>query len=342
MGARLPLHKVMTGQHQPEQVAADVYRLRLPMRFNPGHINSYLLRDGDSWAVVDCGNFSDDTRAVWSDVLAGWLGGQRISRVILTHAHPDHYGSAPWLLEQTGARLLLARAEWQAVNQLWRGSASRPEALADFFSCRGVAKEALPSIQLFMEGFRYGCPPCDHPPTFIEAGERLLVGEQSWQLIAGHGHTPCNLLLRREHDGVIITGDQVLPGITPNVSLWFDGDADPMGSTLATLARLQNLDVTLALPAHGDPFTDFDERCAALARTYRRRLNRVRQRLEHGDADLAQLSEAGFGKTATGPMLMLAAGQLLALLAHLQACGEVSFDGRRYRLCSAGATHPLS
>ena len=332
MGALVAQYKSSGVHERIDALAGGIWRLRLPMRFNPGHINSYLLPDGDSWVVVDCGNHSEETRAVWSEVLAECLDGRPVSRIILTHAHPDHYGSAPWLLGQTGSRLLLASAEWSAVNRLWRGSAHRPAELADFFFRRGVPQDAVSSIQRFMEGFESGCPPCQCQPDFVEPGECLNIGGQRWRLLGGYGHTPCNLLLLRESDGVVITGDQVLPTITPNVSLWFDSDEDPLGSMLDTLARLQTVDVTLALPAHGDPFTDFAARCDAMTRTYRRRLQRVRKRLQAGAADLAQLSEAGFGKTADGPLFMLVAGQLLALLAHLQARGEAVFDGERYRL----------
>lgn len=334
--------KGTASQPAPELVAEGVYRLQLPMRFHPGHINSYLLRDVKGWTVVDCGNHSEETREVWRQLIDNWLAGEPITRIVLTHAHPDHFGSAPWLLEQTGARLSLAREEWHAMQHLWRGSSERPEELAGFFQARGVAEQHLPSIQLFMEGFRHGCPPCDHDPCFVAPGERLRIGEQDWILHGGYGHTPCNLLLWRESDGTIITGDQVLPAITPNVSLWYDSESDPMGRKLETLSRLQTLTVSLALPAHGDPFDNFSARCEALARTYQRRIDRVRQRLRKGAANLEQLGEAGFGKSLNGPMYMLVAGQLLALLAHLQARHEVKFDGELYQMQSMETQSLLS
>lgn len=334
MGAKRQFDKSMANSDKTQQVAPGIWRLPLPMRFNPGHINSYLLEDDGGWTLVDAGNHSEDTRQAWQQALSARLADAPVRRLILTHAHPDHYGSAPWLLERTGAQLCLAGAEWHAVNHLWRGSVARADEMAAFFSGLGVVPEALPAIQQFMQGFAAGCPATEQQPECLEPGSCLVINGQSWRLHGGYGHSPCNLLLERESDGVLITGDQVLPTITPNVSLWFDSDPDPMGLMLDSLARLQRLPVSLALPAHGDPFDDFSARCAVIERTYHRRLDRIRAALQDGAETLADLGQAGFGGAPRGPMYMLVAGQLLALLSCLRERGEVVQSGAAWRLAT--------
>lgn len=318
----------MQGSSQPTpgefaEVAEGVWRLTLPMRFNPGHINSYLLRDACGWTVIDCGNHSAETQQTWQRWLDRHSEGMPVTRVILTHGHPDHYGSAPWLCQQTGAPLQMAAAEWDAVNRLWRGSADRPGELAEFYRHWHASDGDIQSIVDFMKVFQFGCPTLDGEPELLAPGTSVSLGGQRWELLAGYGHTPCNLLLYRPEDRVLITGDQVLPTIVPNISLWAGSDENPLQLALDTLTNLAGLPVSLALPAHGLPFEDFEARCKQIAAVYNRRLERLRTRLRRGPASVVELAQAALGKLAQGPLFMLVAGQLYALIACLAARGDV-------------------
>lgn len=317
----------MQGIPQPEPgafvpVAQGVWRLTLPMRFNPGHVNSYLLRDVAGWTAIDCGNFSAETRQTWQQWLDRDSDGLPLDRIILTHAHPDHYGSAPWLCEQTGATLHMAAAEWDAVNRLWRGSADRPDELARFYQRWHASEAEVASILDFMRVFQLGCPEFAAEPALLSPDDCVTIAGQHWQLLPGFGHTPCNLLLYRPDDGVLITGDQVLPTIVPNISLWAGSDENPMQLALDTLSKLAGLRVSVALPAHGAPFSDFAARCGQITAVYEKRLERLVARLAAGPASVAELAQAALGKLAQGPMFMLVAGQLYALLSCLAARGD--------------------
>lgn len=306
-----------------EQLDQGLWRLRLPMRFSPGHINSYLLEDGDGWLVVDCGNHSEEARETWRAFMASEHYRAGIQRIFLTHAHPDHAGSAAWLTAQTGAPLLMAAAEDDAFNRLWRGSVERVDELRAFFADWGASDEQQESIVNFMQGFSVGCPAWSGPVTHVEAGDCLRVAGRDWQLHGGYGHTPCNLLLHDHDRGWLITGDQVLPSIQPNVSLWWGAASDPLGDYLASLTRLSTLEVNRACPAHGEVFDDFAERCDQIARQHQRRLDRLRAALGEGPSDVLALCEKVLGKAIQGPLFMLVAGQLFAMLAYLEKRAEV-------------------
>ncbi|KAF0810363.1 beta-lactamase domain-containing protein [Alcanivorax sp. S71-1-4] len=305
-----------------EQLASDLWRLRLPVRFAPGHINSYLLRDGEGWLAVDCGKHDEATRQVWQGFLDSPQYGAGIQRIFLTHTHPDHSGSADWLAAQTGARVLLAEAEHRLMEGFWRGSATQPQALMAFFAEWGATEAQQQAVLAFMSGFRAGNPSLSGPLEYVAPGECLTVNGRPWHLAAGFGHTACNLLLHDRAGQRLITGDQVLPGIYPNVSVWHGLDGDPLGGYLGSLTSLAALDVAQAFPAHGDVFTDFAARCVQIQRHHAWRLQRLRRYLDGvGEAPVEALNEAVFGRAAEGPMFMLMAGQLYALLARLRAQG---------------------
>ena len=93
-------------------IAAGVRWLRLPLPYRLDHVNIYLIEDDGGWAVLDTGLGTDACRAAWTTVLAGPLAGQRLTRMIVTHYHPDHVGLAGWLAERFGLKLSMPRPEY--------------------------------------------------------------------------------------------------------------------------------------------------------------------------------------------------------------------------------------
>src|SRR5579883_3288856 len=99
----------------PEQVVEVMpgilwVRLKLPFRLN--HVNIYLLADGDGWAMVVSGFGNEESIAAWTTLLEGSLANFRISRLIVTHSHPDHVGLAGWVVERFNCPLYMSQVEY--------------------------------------------------------------------------------------------------------------------------------------------------------------------------------------------------------------------------------------
>jgi glyoxylase-like metal-dependent hydrolase (beta-lactamase superfamily II) len=94
------------------EVAAGVHWIRMPLPFALKHINLWALDDGDGWAVVDTGTSSDDNTQVWRELFAQATDPRPITRVFVTHMHPDHVGMAGWLTRKFRIRLWMTRLEY--------------------------------------------------------------------------------------------------------------------------------------------------------------------------------------------------------------------------------------
>lgn len=305
----------------PVRLAGGLWRLSLPMRANPGHVNSYLLDDGEGLVVVDSGHNTDETRAIWTQVLAGPLARQGVRAVLLTHTHPDHVGCAAWLAQQTGAPVLVAPAEQDVLDRLWRGSIKQADAVTAFFRNWGIPEDQCLNILGMLKFFRHGCPPLDCRVAPLRAGARLRAGGRTWKLVAGQGHTAENIMLLAEAGEWLISGDQVLPAIYPNISVWWGGATDPLGDYLAALDAHARLDVSRVAPAHGPVFGDLPGRIDEIRRFHVRRMARALAFCEGEPRTAYESIATVVNKPSVSPVIALIAGQVLATMACLEAQG---------------------
>src|SRR5215831_9817048 len=122
-GSLTPLQFPVAGRPEPAEtieVAAGVRWLRMPLPFALDHINLWLLEDGPGWTIVDTGYAMSRTRELWEQIFVRALAGLPITRVIVTHYHPDHIGLAGWLTERWQAPLWITEKEWLSARVLSR------------------------------------------------------------------------------------------------------------------------------------------------------------------------------------------------------------------------------
>ena len=123
-------------------VAPGILWMRLPLPMALDHVNIYALDDGDSWTVIDTGFASKRGRAIWEKLLEGPLAGKPVSRVVVTHHHPDHVGLAAWFMER-GAALHMPRTAWLMARMLTLDVQDVPNAEAITFYTRAGMDPAV-------------------------------------------------------------------------------------------------------------------------------------------------------------------------------------------------------
>lgn len=350
-----PLGEALPPPGHSLEVAPGVRWVRMQLPFALDHINLWLLADRDAegrpgWAVVDCGIADDRTRTQWEQVFASDpLQGLPVLRVFVTHMHPDHIGLADWLTARWSrpgreCRLWISATDWNAARGAsgGAGGASGGEDVARFFALHGlVDPDSLQRIRARV-GYYPSLVPAV-PPRFkrLMDGLHVAVGANTWRCVAGYGHAPEHIALHAGAlgtDGVLISGDMVLPRISTNVSVYeLEPESDPLGLYLASLAGLRALPPrTLVLPSHGRPFVGLHERIGQLEAHHAARLSETLQACAERPCSAADLLPVMFRRPLDLHQTTFALGEAVAHLHLLAARGQVvtedSPDGvRRWR-----------
>ena len=174
------------------EVAPGVLWLRLPLPMALDHVNVYALDEGDSWTIVDTGFSSKRGRAIWDKLLAGPLGGKPVSRVIVTHHHPDHVGLAGWFQSEHGAELWTTRTAWLFSRMLQLDEQAIPtqETMA-FYRSAGMDPEIF-AQRAQERPFNFADVVYPMPLGFhrLKEGDVIEIGGRSWDVRMGNGHSP--------------------------------------------------------------------------------------------------------------------------------------------------------
>ncbi len=310
------------------QAAPGVLWLRLPLPMQLNHINIYAIEDGDGWAVIDTGIRTPDSVSGWEAALSGPLGGRPVTRVICTHMHPDHIGLAGWLCERFDATLLMTQLEYVTARMLVADTGPAPEAGAVFWRAAGWAEDRIDRYRQTYGMFAKGVAPMPAAYHRLSEGQILSIGGDDWTIVVGNGHSPEHACLWRKSDGVLISGDQILPRISSNISVWpTEPLADPLHDWLTSLERLGDLlpEETFVLPGHGEPFTGVLPRIEALKRGHAVSLKRLERTLRTPTRAIDTFG-ALFARPVDGGVYGMATGEAIAHLNYLAGQGRARRD----------------
>ena len=299
--------------------------LRMPVPGSLAAINLWALRGTRGWTLVDCGLYTPPTQAAWEAALAGPLAGSPVERLCVTHMHPDHSGLAGWLLERhPDAEFCISRLEFFVLRSLAAANGdSVPEVAIEFYRKAGWDEAQLAEYRRVFGSFGKMVYPLPESFVALVDGDRVDTGVSQWEVITGRGHSPEQSLLYCRDSGLLIAGDQILPTISPNVSVYpQEPRADPLTDWLLSLAQIRQLvpgDV-LVLPSHGRPFRGLHQRIDALIDGHEQALLRLHERLRE-PCRAVDVFPALFRRPITDEHLGMATGESLAHLACLRTRG---------------------
>lgn len=262
-----------------KQVADGVYWMSMPLPMVLQRINLWLLEDGDGWTVVDTGLNLPASEEIWEAVIRNHFGGRKVKRVIVTHMHPDHIGLAGWLTRKFDCELWISREEYLMCRNLVADTGRQaPKAALDFYRSAGMPHEELETYKKHFGNF--GRWVSELPDSFrrLQDRETILINDRYWQVVTGNGHSPEHVCLYCPASKLLISGDQVIPRITSNISVWpTEPHGDPLSDWLNSCRRLLNLlpSDLLVLPAHQDPFLGLHTRLNQLIQGHVLALDRL-------------------------------------------------------------------
>jgi glyoxylase-like metal-dependent hydrolase (beta-lactamase superfamily II) len=318
---------VVVGLPDAAEVAPGVRRIALPLGIHGvTTVSAYLLSDEDGDTLVDCGVAAagadgprDDPAGALTEGLAA-VGGalDRIARLVVTHAHIDHFGLAGEVVRRSGGELWMHRR-----TELDLAKYAEPDEAVDRRTLM-LADHGLygPELTEASEGLRDWMPvmpSVGRPTRLLEGGERFRAGGRTWDVVHTPGHSPGHVCLWSAQDGLLCSGDHVLQVVSPPVTFERGFETDPMGSYLESLDRVRAMAPELVLPGHGPPFRDGARRAEAIAAGKRRRVRQVLELLERHPRTVTELTAEVFSAAPlTGAQRHFAMAEILAYLAFLE------------------------
>ncbi len=311
-------------------VAPGVKWLRLPLGGSLQFINVWAVEDGPTdgergWAIFDTGIGGPETLQAWRKAFAGPLAGKTVSRVFVTHMHPDHTGMAGWLTRKFACRLWITRLEFLTCRSLAAdtGLEAPDEALA-FYRTAGWDETAIENYRSRFGFFGKSLHVLPNSFRRLNDRDRFMVGDHEWEVVVGSGHSPEHACFYCPGLKLMISGDQVLPRISSNVSVFpTEPDADPLRDWLTSLARIKTRipDDVLVLPAHNDPFHGLHARLDQLIDGHERILKRLRRQIAEPKRSIDVFGTL-FGRAIDDSVLGMATGESIAHLNCLLGRGQ--------------------
>jgi glyoxylase-like metal-dependent hydrolase (beta-lactamase superfamily II) len=277
-----PLYESAPNPGEAMEIAPGLWWLRLPLSSTLDHINVYVLESKDGWTLVDTGSNTPICRAALETAFSqGALARLPLTHVIGTHYHPDHIGLAGWLVNQ-GAIFQTTRTCWLQARLLQMDDHNLPrDEELKFVQTTGMKGMELAAFQRRAPS-DFSSLVAPLPATYqrIQEGDILKIGDRQWTIHMGNGHAAEHATLWSD-DGYVITGDQILPGMSSNLSVHpSEPDADLVSEWIESCHRFGRLATsqTVCLPGHNIPFRGISIRCQQLIAAQEGALNRL---LEH-------------------------------------------------------------
>ena len=321
---REPLVPVL--DHLPDAVRG----FELPTPFPVGPVNCYVLL-GDPVTVIDPGMLYGDTvdtlRAELAD--AGLSVGD-VEAVVVTHAHPDHYGTAGWLAEQADAPIYAGRAELPKLLE----NRDR-DLLYELIGSFGIPDDLLGVFPTFYGAVREWLHDIDESRVVpVDDSDVLSLGGRRLEAIVTPGHAAGHLSLWEPESSQLWSGDHLLPAITPNPLVELDDQSDllrrrSLVEYLDSLARFEALDPDVVLPGHGPAFTSVPTLVTATRAHHERRADEILGHIAAlGEPTAYELSRVVFPHIE-GFEIMLSISEILGHVDLLVADGDVVIDRGR-------------
>ena len=311
----------------------NLSRIALPIGVNAVEsVNCYVLPDGDTVTIVDCGVWRPDVGDGGLAALEAGLEGagyalRDVSRIVVTHAHIDHYGLAGRLLELTGAQLLM-HAMTDLDCEKYRHPETARARRRDTYADHGVPVDERMDLADHLTRWMPYLHSVVEASQRLRGGEVLTIGGRVWEVVYTPGHSLGHVCLYSRDGGRLLSGDHLLPGITPPVTFERGFDADPLRSYLESLRVIAALDPQRVYPGHGRPFGDAAARIDAIVRTKTRRLQRIHAAIREAPSSVGELADRLVTRAVLAHQRQLAINETLAHIAYLRWSGQVERRSR--------------
>ncbi|MGA1822798.1 MAG: MBL fold metallo-hydrolase [Thermoplasmatota archaeon] len=259
-----------------EDILPDIYRITLPLPRNPlREINTYVILGEDRNLFVDTGMNRPECREVLDEGIEELGIDLSVTDVFVTHLHADHLGNAP-RISGGKTNVYMGGPDIESIEETTYWSS-----MLEYAVMNGFPNEDPEQAIKRHPGYRYG-PLGPMKMVEVREGDRFDVGRYSFEAVFTPGHSKGHMCLYEREKKILFSGDHLLDDITPNISLWEEGE-DPLSDYLRSLGKVMKMDVDMVLPGHRRLIEDHRRRIDDLIRHHEERADEVEDILKDGE-----------------------------------------------------------
>ena len=316
------------------EVIPGIHRLKLPIPNLPiRYVNAYLVQGNNGALLIDTGwNTQEIFESLTKQLAEVGTNFKDITQIVITHIHPDHYGLAGRLKQLSGAKIALHYIEEKLIDLRYIRMNELLHQTGQWLHTNGVPADNLPELQTAsVEIAKFVTPATTD--VILYGGETISTGRFNFNVLLTPGHSPGHISLYEPSQKILISGDHILPTITPNIGLHPQSSDNPLGSYIDSLNALKHLDVNLVLPGHENPFTTFQARIDELIQHHKQRNSKILQiikaeqktayQITTGITWISDISSTGW-QNLTPLNKRLALLEIIAHLESMRSDGKVS------------------
>ncbi|MCM3567681.1 MBL fold metallo-hydrolase [Neobacillus mesonae] len=287
-----------------------VQPVTIPLPFRLNHVNCFIGEGSNGWTIMDAGLNNDVSRDIWKP----YIEQHKISTIILTHLHPDHYGYSGTLQRLTNAEVWMTKVDDEAGTTFWEPESL--EKVKKYYDTCGIPDNGAAELTHDEGSFIPRVKPYPQVSRHLNEGEKIVFGKYDYEVFFTPGHSDGLICLFNKEKSILFSTDHILPKITPNISYWFRGLPNPLEAFFQSLKKIELLDADYVIPSHGKPFQNANKRIAELISHHQDRLNEVYTFIKN-PATIYQVSKNLFKKPLNTHETRFAIGETIAHLEYL-------------------------
>lgn len=299
-----------------------IAQVTIPLPFRLNHIHCYLARQNhNDWTVIDTGLYRQETVDTWQKAFSQHgLNEKDITKIIVTHYHPDHFGYAGHLQKQTSADVAMGKVAYQRGKENW--TEEQQKRSEKFYFQAGMEEKVLKELVEHDGSFFPMVRPFPNVTHFLQEGDTMEIGELTFHALYTPGHEEGHFCFYQPEEKILFSGDHLLKKITPNISYLGFGDENPLATYLSSLEKMNQLEINWVLPGHGPVFSNARERIQEIMEHHQVRIVETYEALK-GEMTAFQISKALFQRELTIHEERFALGETFSHLAYLLEKGEI-------------------